>query len=344
MPLLDSLRRDCDKALAELVSPGAAVALVGFPNHWNAGDSAIWIGEQESLARLNCKIVYQCAWQDYNRHILEDLIEDNPILIHGGGNFGDLWPNHQVFRERIIADFPRNPIIQLPQSLCFTEEANLVRFQRLIASHPRLTFMLRDRISFEHARALFDAPSLLVPDMAFCLGSQAPPSPDADSVVPVFWLSRTDKESAVNHVQETGLGCLRQDWLEPGEGDQPFWKEAERLSLHIRHARARLSEKFLISAALADIAEAYEALARLRLRRGLWLLARGRVVVTDRLHGHILCLCLNRPHVLLDSYHRKVSAFHGTWTRESPITYWAASPVEALKSARELYSQLRREP
>ncbi len=28
-----------------------------------------------------------------------------PIFLQGGGNLGDLWPNHQAFRERVAAAF-----------------------------------------------------------------------------------------------------------------------------------------------------------------------------------------------------------------------------------------------
>lgn len=340
--LVEGLRRQIDGTLAGLLSPGTAVAHVGYPNHWNAGDPAIWLGEQAALARLGCPVVYQCAWQDYDRALLERTIGDGPILIAGGGNLGDLWPNHQVFRERVIADFPTNPIIQLPQSLCFEHQENLVRFQRLCGNRPRLTLMLRDRASHELARGLFDTPALLTPDMAFSLGPQRPPDPADDGVVPVFWLSRTDKESASHQNLDPSPGCERRDWLEPGAGDQPYWQDARGLMEQVERARALLEDGSRSDAALAGLAAAYDALARVRVRRGLWMLARGRVVVTDRLHGHILSLCLDRPHVLLDNSNRKVSATYATWTHESPITFWARSPVEALTLARALGEQRHR--
>jgi pyruvyl transferase EpsO len=336
---VDALGRRIDAALSGLLAPRSPVAHVGYPNHWNTGDPAIWLGEQAALERLGCPVVYQCGWQDYDRGLLARCIGDGPILIAGGGNLGDLWPNHQVFRERIIADFPANPIIQLPQSLCFGRADNLVHFRRLCAVHSRLTLMLRDRKSYELACALFDAPALLTPDMAFALGPQIPPDPDADRVVPVFWLSRTDKESAISQHKDPGSGCERRDWLEPGEGDQLPWLEARRLMRDVNRGRAMLSKGMDPDAALRTIATAYGALARLRLRRGLRMLSRGRVVVTDRLHGHILSLCLGRPQVLLDNSNGKVSATYDAWTRESPITHWAASPAEALALALELSEQ-----
>jgi exopolysaccharide biosynthesis predicted pyruvyltransferase EpsI len=42
---------------------------------------------------------------------------DDPILLHGGGNFGDVWPGFQRFREQVIRESPNRRIIQLPQTI-----------------------------------------------------------------------------------------------------------------------------------------------------------------------------------------------------------------------------------
>jgi pyruvyl transferase EpsO len=334
--LLDSLREKIDTAIAGLLTRGTAVAHVGFPNHWNTGDSAIWLAEQASLERLGCEVTYQCGWQDYDPRLLEQCVGHGPILIAGGGNLGDLWPDEQRLRERVIEDFPANPVIQLPQSLCFIDQANLERFQRICSTHQRLIFMLRDGISHERATALFDTPTLLVPDMAFSLGPQLPPDSAADSIVPVFWLSRTDKESAAAQGGQPGFEYKRSDWLEPGEGDQEPWRHAQVLVDQLAQDRALHPQKSTTGSCLAHVAAAYNNLARLRLQRGLRMLSQGRVVVTDRLHGHILSLCMGRPNVLLDNSYGKVQATYQTWTRDSPITYWASSTKEALRHAEEL--------
>jgi pyruvyl transferase EpsO len=76
--------------------------------------------------------------------------------------------------------------------------------------------------------------------------------------------------------------------------------------------------------------------ARHRMRFGCGLLARGKVVVTDRLHGHILCLLLGIPNVVLDNNYGKLRHFHATWTRSMPQVRWAESPDEARAAAEEL--------
>jgi pyruvyl transferase EpsO len=57
------------------------------------------------------------------------------------------------------------------------------------------------------------------------------------------------------------------------------------------------------------------------------------VVVSDRLHGHILCLLLGIPHVALDNRHGKLRAFRDAWTREATLAEWAGSEREALDRA-----------
>ena len=73
----------------------------------------------------------------------------------------------------------------------------------------------------------------------------------------------------------------------------------------------------------------YTPLARQRLERGFDLLRSARVVVTDRLHGHILALLLGVPQILIGDRHGKLRGFYDAWTSSSSITRWAASPRDA---------------
>jgi pyruvyl transferase EpsO len=77
----------------------------------------------------------------------------------------------------------------------------------------------------------------------------------------------------------------------------------------------------------------YSPLARQRLARGLRILSAGEVVITDRLHGHILSLMLGIPHVILDNSYGKLSSFHEAWTATADDVHFAASPADALRLA-----------
>src|SRR5262249_35179797 len=89
-------------------------------------------------------------------------------------------------------------------------------------------------------------------------------------------------------------------------------------------------------AVLDSLMRTYDPLARERLERGCRILARGRAVITDRLHGHVLCLLLGIPHVLLDNNYRKLGRFVETWTSACPLTRLANSAEEALRLAEAL--------
>jgi pyruvyl transferase EpsO len=86
----------------------------------------------------------------------------------------------------------------------------------------------------------------------------------------------------------------------------------------------------------ALLSRTYDPAARRRLGRAVALLSGADVVVTDRLHGHVLALLLGIPHVLLDDRTGKVHALHATWTRDVAGVRAARDPAEALLLARTL--------
>ena len=86
-----------------------------------------------------------------------------------------------------------------------------------------------------------------------------------------------------------------------------------------------------------DSEATFDYQARQRMNIGCALLARGSVVVTDRLHGHILSLLLGIPQVVLDNSYGKVRQFHETWTKSMPQVRWARCiPTDARAAAKEL--------
>src|SRR5699024_3836763 len=115
--LLDSLAHRIDIELPRALRGARTVALVNFPNHNHPGDSALWLGARASLKRLGVHVAYQCAWSSYSPEALARAYPERPVLINGGGNFGDLYRGQQRLRERLLADQRGRHIIQLPQSI-----------------------------------------------------------------------------------------------------------------------------------------------------------------------------------------------------------------------------------
>ena len=322
--LILSLQKKIEDMLSPLIPRDQPVALLDFPNYANVGDSAIWLGEKMILRRLGIRIVHSCDVTTYSRPFLSKRIGDGIILLQGGGNLGDLWPVHQEFRERIIEHFSKNKIIQLPQSIYFQNRENLKRAREVFNSHADFTLLVRDERSLHFARREFSIPSMLCPDMAFALDAL----PTSKNLVhDILCLMRTDQE-ALNMAMPPGYKGKMVDWLEDGKSPVHLLNRA--ITWLLGEFPRRLKT---LGAILQQL---YDHLAHSRLMRGIHELGQSRVVITDRLHGHILSLLLGIPHILLNNNYGKVRNFFETWTSDCNIVYWADSTEEAYELAKRL--------
>jgi pyruvyl transferase EpsO len=319
--LIAKLNGDIESTLAKLI-PAGPLALVDYPNHSNVGDSAIWLGEAEYLKRRpDAKLVYCCDLADYRREDLQQVIGSGTILIHGGGNFGTIWRKHQNFRIEIMERFPNNPIVQMPQSIHFQGEELLPETARAIAKHGNFTLLVRDKPSYDFAKAKFDCAVQLCPDMAFCIGSRPRLTADVD----LLYLLRTDGEKLAGmDPVDSAESRVAVDWL----GDDR--RRIRSVKLKHRLLSYLPGDKFARRKSLFD------DLGWSRFWRGRAVLSRGKVVVTDRLHAHIISLLLGIPHVALDNNYGKLSNFIGAWTSELDNLRTATDMRGALEQARVL--------
>lgn len=334
--LVTTLSQRIDAVWASLLRPGQRVALINFPNHANAGDSALWLGELAALRRVGARVIYQASWASYRRaELARALREGDVILLHGGGNFGDLYLHNQaVTRLNILRDFAHVRTLQLPQSIWFQDPRNRDALRRSCEEHRDFTLLVRDQQSLDLARTHFQVPTQLCPDMAFALGPLPRARPPR---VDILWLARTDVESAGYRPPTTEPGVQIVDWL-VDLPDEEAWPWVDRLARSInqplheaaRQGRAaRLGQHRLLAATFAPLARAW-------VQRGCRILARGRVVVTDRLHGHLLALMQDIPHVVIDNSYGKLRTMYETWTRPSVNAHWADTAEQALALARTL--------
>lgn len=332
--LITQLRQRAIDVVGSVIPPGRPVALLDFPRHWNVGDSAIWLGEIDCLSACGIPardVRYTCAISNYEEAALRRAIgDDGVILLHGGGNFGDLWNTHQRFRETVVQAFPANAIVMLPQSMHYADPANLTRTTRVFNAHRALTILVRDEETLHIAQREFRASVHLCPDLAFCLGP-LPRAGRADR--PIVYLARKDKESRLHDAGNADDPVVSCDW--PSVNASPAWRLGDAVtsfgSHHSRFRRAVPAE--WRQAARRRI---YDSMTRNRVRIGCELLAHGRAVVTDRLHAHILSVLMGVPNVILDNSYGKLSHFHAAWTAGSALTRTAATPTEAFAIARAM--------
>ena len=326
LDLIAALSARIEAVLAPALTDLSSFALVDFPDHDNVGDSAIWLGEVAYLTGRGVKPSYVCTLADYSADDLRRLVPSGPILIHGGGNFGDIWPRHQQFREMILAQFPDREIIQLPQTLHYGSEAGINQTAAVIAKHGNFSLFVRDQRSYDIAANAFRCRVELCPDMALCIGPlERPSQPQHD----LFCLMRTDKERSEAMSAASAdfpRDAIIRDWVGQRRRERTLYKMTS-VPLNPFLSPAERKYQFL------------NTLAGRQLKRGTQLLSSGRYVMTDRLHAHLISLLLRIPHIVLDNSYGKVSGFIEQWTHESGLFQIASD----LPSALAIYRTLKQE-
>jgi exopolysaccharide biosynthesis predicted pyruvyltransferase EpsI len=324
--IIAELQSEIDRVLSPYIEEVGDYALVDFPDHSNVGDSAIWMGEMLYLRnKLGRAPSYVCSYDNWSKDDLIRAVPTGPILIHGGGNFGDLWPMHQDFRHEILSSFPDRQIIQMPQTIHFSSTSNLKKASDVVNSHEKFVICVRDYQSLEVAKESFKSPAYLCPDMAFFLGPQL----RVERVTrELLLLLRTDLERNT-HDPNTPLPnfAVVEDWLEEprGMGTRLFCKAL---------VRTLFSSNGSITSMLDVRLRWFQLLASHRVARGLRQLASSDYVITDRLHTHILCALLDIPHTVLDNNYGKIGGFVEAWTRSLDKM---TGPIGELDEAIEAY-------
>ena len=285
--------------------------IVDVPDHPNVGDSAIFLGELDFLetnypnAKIN--IVDHRSYSSGQYQLLENA---DCIFFHGGGNFGDLWMRHQNIRLKIMQQFSHKILIQFPQSIHFDTAEVLERTKTTIASCQSFTFFARDVVSQQFAIDNFDCGVKLTPDMAFCMKKIERHSPELD----VFCLLRVDKERLFDNsgkiktlLKQNNLTFLIDDWV----------VEGAPAKAKLNKFLCRLIKKFpSLNLFIQPIYEKLRiAYAKDNVNRGIRLLSKGEVVITDRLHAFILSTLLGIENYVFDSRGGKVGNFHKTWSK-----------------------------
>jgi exopolysaccharide biosynthesis predicted pyruvyltransferase EpsI len=262
---------------------------------------------------------YVCTVDSYNDDDLLRAVPTGPILIHGGGNFGDIWPRNQSLREHILAKFKGRLVIQLPQTIKFNDETSIARCADLIKAHKHFHLMVRDQQSLAFAQQHFECPTELVPDSAFALGAKKRPFQPVNDL---FILLRTDVERATCDYSSFALvSGISGDWLDEPSNYYSYTKAKSALKAIIKGAWNKDRRRVIF----------YQQLATGRVERGLRLLSSGNRVITDRLHGHILSTLLDIPHIAMDNNYGKVSGYINAWSKSYPNVQVAATPEEAME-------------
>lgn len=290
--------------LSDLVDLSGRYALLDFPNHYNIGDSAIWLGELAYFDQGRSRPTFVSEIRTYKEDRMLAAIGDGQILLHGGGNFGDIWPGYRQFREDMLTRHRGRPIVQMPQTIHFKSQENIDSTARAIEQHGNFTLLVRDKKSLEFARRWFQCEVRLCPDMAFCIGPVARPVPQHDLLLNL----REDQEVGAPHDTSRAMSrpnVVKADW--PLEDEADYQRRTKRAAVVKALLRGNVGGR----AKMTELT--YRERAEQRFERGVKLLSSAKQVITDRMHGHIMCLLLDADHCVLDNSYGKTSSFIEAW-------------------------------
>lgn len=317
MALISRLSEQINDQLARHVDPAAPLAIVDFPDIRNCGDSAIWLGEIAWLWRQFGKQPSYVCRSDLVPELLRGAVPQGPIFIHGGGNFGDIWQSHQNFREHILESFPDRTVIQFPQSIHYSSMERADQTARVIERHGDFVLYVRDAASLDFAQRKFQCEVYLCPDMAFCIG----PLADRLTSIPLLAMLREDREKKCND-----------DWHWP-EIPKEDWITEQRYKVKLAKLKGMLMAG--LSSPLHREFRKLDAAAHQRFERGIRQISRAKSIVTDRLHVHICCTLLGRPHAVLDNSYGKIANHMDAFYPEGTgLTFRATTLAEAVDWAR----------
>lgn len=333
-PVLHDYREETEAALVRALSGATDVALLDFPSHMNVGDGMIWAGEIAYLNSLGTRIRYACDIERYSFDALNKSHPQGPILLHGGGNLGDVWPEFQKFRERVVQDFPDRKIIQLPQTLYFGSPEGALKTDQVFGAHDDLTVMLRDDKSMQRAAELLPSvKAVFVRDMAL---GWSPDVRKSDGTRGVLILARQDAEakgstaSLARKVSELSQVEVA-DWGLEGM-NFARWKATKLPGRLVRQFDVLLNSYWASKALHA----AYNGMLHMNLKAGVDMFMNRRLIITDRLHAHVLASLMQIPHIVLDNSYGKVKSIYDDYTHQFSTAHYASSNEEALELARKL--------
>lgn len=293
------------KNLLEIFPPNTPVAYLDYPVHLNFGDLLIMRGTERFFSDYGYDIRNRHSLLNFHPRFHEQITKEMTIVLHGGGNFGDIYPAHQRFRERIIELYPDNKIVMLPQTAYFQDGSNLSRSAKIFKNHANLHLCARDKFSENLLRDNFSEKVHLLPDMAHQLWSakDAEQSTQGDPLI----LLRNDVEAdraqelmklngppevdwidLIPKISKKLLGRII--WLHRVEGKTGWNMGATRMWYrHCEHLHQLMQCRFHAS---------------------------GKIV-SSRLHAVIFGSLLGKDIEFIDNSYGKLSAYIDTWLPDS---------------------------
>ncbi|MCM3135341.1 polysaccharide pyruvyl transferase family protein [Paenibacillus polysaccharolyticus] len=293
------------RQILKVIPSGSNIYYLDYPVHSNGGDLLIMKGTEAFFRDNEINVLARYSVLDCPLSL--NVPDGITIVLHGGGNFGDLYPAHQKLRERMINQHPHHRIVILPQTMFYKSDIELKKTAQVFNRHKDVHFFVRDTVSYEIAKREFRQTNVyLSPDMAHQLW---PLKSKGQPLAEMLYFFRKDIEKTKNQTHYESIS-----------GPEAVFKDWETLYNRIDRKIIRMITSRLKSSKGRSLARWlwYKYSDRM-VHTAIKEFSKYKTVTTSRLHGHILACLLDQPNVLLDNSYGKNSNYYAAWTKNNPV-------------------------
>lgn len=266
------------------------IFLMNTPDHGNLGDHALAIAAnrffQEFFPRYEVLEYTGKQWDYCGREISEIVESKDMIFFVGGGYMGDMWQKESVRVRQIIAQFPYNKKIFLPQSFYY-QDKDFESDRGFYSAQNNILYIHREHHSYESfMKNIVPANKVnwLYPDMVLYMAVSIPKTKRKG----IKLCMRTDQEQIV----DGGFSeCIRQI--------------CEELNISDSRIDTVIPKNVRVEEREAEVI------------RMLSKVSESRLLITDRLHGMLFAAMTGTPCIALDNVTKKVSGVY-QWISDIP--------------------------
>ena len=258
-------------------SPKKKIILMGSPEYNNLGDHAIAYATEFFIKDNISDVEYfEIPEKEilYNIKNLKKIInKEDILLLQGGGNMGDIYPDQVKIRKKIIKEFKDNEIIIMPQTIYFAKKTS--RLPYYYYKHQNLTIFTREKVSYEIVKNMYYKDRVyLVPDIVMYLIGKL--KLEKNYTTKVLVCIRNDKESKSNTYQKKVEEVLKDN------------------NIIYENISTVIDKNIILKERKKYLMNLFEKFSN------------SRLIITDRLHGMIIAAITKTPCIVLPTFNHKV--------------------------------------
>lgn len=281
------------KGIKELDSQKQKIIVFLGADYGNLGDVAITESQVNFLKNNfpNREVIEIPISSTYTslKSVKKHLKKGDIVTLIGGGNISDLYEDIEHQRRFIIKKLRKYPIISFPQTIYFTntKQGNKSKHKTINAyrKHPKLYLFAREEKTYKFLKQYFKSDKIfLCPDIVLSKSLQIS-NKNKKSEKIVFCI-RSDKESALSKPKLENI-------INNIKTNEIIFTDTQ-INKNNMTIETRKKE----------------------LNKIINLFSESKLVITDRLHGMILCAITNTPCLAIDNSNGKVSGVYEKWLKE----------------------------